>query len=107
MGSYATILTGWPKPFSKWRSFNVSRLAIPGADNMMDNLRVLILAAGKSTRMKSKYAKVLHNAAGTALIQHVVRAARWVSTDITLVIGHSGEKVTQLLPESRFVEQKE
>jgi bifunctional UDP-N-acetylglucosamine pyrophosphorylase/glucosamine-1-phosphate N-acetyltransferase len=74
---------------------------------MIDNLRVLILAAGKSTRMKSKYAKVLHRAGGAPLIQHVLRAARSVSTDITIVIGHSGDKIRELLPESRFVEQKE
>jgi len=74
---------------------------------MIDNLRVLILAAGKSTRMNSKYAKVLHRVGGATLIQHVLRAARSVSTDITIVIGHSAEKVRELLPESRFVEQKE
>jgi bifunctional UDP-N-acetylglucosamine pyrophosphorylase / glucosamine-1-phosphate N-acetyltransferase len=74
---------------------------------MIDNLRVLILAAGKSTRMKSKYAKVLHKAGGATLIQHVLRAARSVSTEITIVIGHSGDKVRELLPESRFVEQKD
>ncbi len=74
---------------------------------MIDNLRILILAAGKSTRMKSKYAKVLHRAGGAALIDHVLRAARSVSTDITIVIGHSADKVREHLPESRFVEQKE
>jgi len=74
---------------------------------MVDNLRVLILAAGKSTRMKSKYAKVLHRAGGVTLIEHVLRAARSVSTEITIVIGHSADKVRELLPESRFVEQKE
>jgi len=74
---------------------------------MIDNLRVLILAAGKSTRMNSKYAKVLHKVGGATLIEHVLRAARSVSTDITIVIGNSAEKVRELLPESRFVEQKE
>src|SRR5262245_3065568 len=74
---------------------------------MIDNLRVLILAAGKSTRMNSKYAKVLHKVGGATLIEHVLRAARSVSTDITIVIGHSAEKMRELLPESRFVEQKE
>lgn len=74
---------------------------------MIDNLRVLILAAGKSTRMNSKYAKVLHRVGGATLIEHVLRAARSVSTDITIVIGNSAEKVRELLPESRFVEQKE
>ena len=74
---------------------------------MMENLRVLILAAGKSTRMKSKYAKVLHRAGGAALIEHVLRAARAVSTDISIVVGHSADGVKALLPESKFVEQKE
>jgi bifunctional UDP-N-acetylglucosamine pyrophosphorylase / glucosamine-1-phosphate N-acetyltransferase len=74
---------------------------------MVDDLRVLILAAGKSTRMKSKYAKVLHRAGGATLIEHVLRAARSVSTDITIVIGNSADKIRELLPESRFVEQKE
>ena len=63
---------------------------------MIDNLRVLILAAGKSTRMNSKYAKVLHRVGGATLIEHVLRAARSVSTDITIVIGNSAEKVRTL-----------
>jgi bifunctional UDP-N-acetylglucosamine pyrophosphorylase / glucosamine-1-phosphate N-acetyltransferase len=73
----------------------------------MENLRVLILAAGKSTRMKSKYAKVVHRAGGAALIEHVVRTARSVSTDISIVVGHSADKVRALIPEAKFIEQKE
>jgi len=73
----------------------------------MENLRVLILAAGKSTRMKSKYAKVLHRAGGAALIEHVVRTARSISMDISIVVGHSAEKVRALVPEAEFVDQKE
>ncbi|PYS43307.1 MAG: hypothetical protein DMG14_01310 [Acidobacteria bacterium] len=48
----------------------------------MQNLRVLILAAGKSTRMKSKYAKVLQRAGGRRLIEHVLTTARNLSPDI-------------------------
>jgi len=73
----------------------------------MENLRVLILAAGKSTRMKSKYAKVLHRAGGATLIEHVVRTARSISMDISIVVGHSAEKVRALVPEAKFVDQKE
>jgi bifunctional UDP-N-acetylglucosamine pyrophosphorylase/glucosamine-1-phosphate N-acetyltransferase len=73
----------------------------------MENLRVLILAAGKSTRMKSKYAKVLHRAGGAALIEHVVRTARSVSMDISIVVGHSADKVKALIPAATFVDQKE
>jgi len=73
----------------------------------MDNLRVLILAAGKSTRMKSKYAKVLHRAGGQALIEHSVMAAGAVSSDIFVVVGHSSGQVKAAVPAVKFVEQQE
>lgn len=73
----------------------------------MENLRVLILAAGKSTRMKSKYAKVLHRAGGRTLIEHMLRSARALSTDISVVVGHSSDQVKALISEVKFVEQKE
>lgn len=73
----------------------------------MDNLRVLILAAGKSTRMKSKYAKVLHRAGGKTLVEHVLKSARSVSADVWVVVGHSADKVKALISEVKFVDQKE
>jgi len=73
----------------------------------MENLRVLILAAGKGTRMKSGKAKVLHQVGGAALIQHVVRAARSVSPDVLVVVGHQADRVKALLPDATFVEQTE
>ncbi|PYS55154.1 MAG: bifunctional UDP-N-acetylglucosamine diphosphorylase/glucosamine-1-phosphate N-acetyltransferase GlmU [Acidobacteria bacterium] len=73
----------------------------------MENLRILILAAGKSTRMKSKYAKVLHRVGGSTLIEHVLRAAHSVSPDIFVVVGHSAEKVKALVPGVKFVDQQE
>src|SRR5262245_30167539 len=73
----------------------------------MENLRVLILAAGKSTRMKSKYAKVLHYVGGRPLIEHVLGAARSLSTDISVVVGHSAEQVQAAISEVRFIDQKE
>ena len=73
----------------------------------MENLRVLILAAGKSTRMKSKYAKVLHRAGGKTLIEHVLPLARLLSMDVSVVVGHSADKVKELISEVKFVEQKE
>jgi bifunctional UDP-N-acetylglucosamine pyrophosphorylase/glucosamine-1-phosphate N-acetyltransferase len=46
-------------------------------DNCMA-LNVVIMAAGKGTRMKSALPKVLHRLAGTSLLQHVLsRAAGW------------------------------
>src|SRR5690348_7313159 len=73
----------------------------------MDDLRILILAAGKSTRMKSKMAKVLHRAGGLTLLEHVLRAARSASTDVRVVVGHQADKVKALFPEIVFIDQKE
>jgi len=73
----------------------------------MEKLRVLILAAGKSTRMKSRYAKVLHRAGGRTLIEHVLNIARNLSTDISVVVGHSAEQVKAAVSEVTFIDQKE
>src|SRR2546427_11741425 len=73
----------------------------------MENLRILILAAGKSTRMKSKYAKVLHRVGGRMLIEHVLRRARPISEDIWVVVGHTSDKVKASIPEVKFVGQAE
>lgn len=77
------------------------------------NTTVVILAAGLGTRMRSKRAKVLHGAAGMALIEHVVGAARAVAPPerIIVVTGHQADAVEQLLKPlgvvfTRQVEQK-
>jgi len=60
----------------------------------MDDVAVIILAAGKGTRMKSDLAKVLHRVAGTSMVVHVVRCARGVAADhVHLVVGHQAEAV--------------
>jgi len=73
----------------------------------MENLRVLVLAAGKSTRMKSKYAKVLHQAGGRTLIEHVLEIARHLSCDISVVVGHSADQVKAAVSGVTFIDQKE
>ncbi|HZI51532.1 MAG TPA: bifunctional UDP-N-acetylglucosamine diphosphorylase/glucosamine-1-phosphate N-acetyltransferase GlmU [Terriglobia bacterium] len=73
----------------------------------MENLQVLILAAGKGTRMKSRKAKVLHAVGGSALIEHVFRAAQSVSSRVLVVVGHQAEQVKALLPDAVFVDQKQ
>jgi len=73
----------------------------------MGDLRVLILAAGKSTRMKSRYAKVLHRVAGRTLIEHVLDVARNLSTDIAVVVGHSADQVKAAISEVTFIDQTE
>jgi bifunctional UDP-N-acetylglucosamine pyrophosphorylase/glucosamine-1-phosphate N-acetyltransferase len=75
------------------------------------NTKVVILAAGLGTRMRSKRAKVLHRAGGMALIEHVTAAARAISSpeDIVAVTGHQAEHVEKLLsPQGlRFARQTE
>jgi bifunctional UDP-N-acetylglucosamine pyrophosphorylase/glucosamine-1-phosphate N-acetyltransferase len=58
------------------------------------SLDVVILAAGKGTRMYSSTPKVLHPLAGRPLLRHVVETARALSADrIVVVYGHGGEQV--------------
>jgi bifunctional UDP-N-acetylglucosamine pyrophosphorylase/glucosamine-1-phosphate N-acetyltransferase len=63
----------------------------------MDNTSfgVVIMAAGKGTRLKSRRPKVLHEIGGRALLQHVIDAAKTiVSADrIYCVIGHEADSV--------------
>jgi bifunctional UDP-N-acetylglucosamine pyrophosphorylase / glucosamine-1-phosphate N-acetyltransferase len=57
-------------------------------------LQVVIMAAGKGTRMKSALPKVLHRLAGTSLLQHVLNAAAAIGADRTVVVtGHGAEQV--------------
>lgn len=60
----------------------------------MKSLAVVILAAGKGTRMKSDRAKVLHPLLGQPLLSYVLNAARALKPEKTIVvIGHQAEAV--------------
>lgn len=71
---------------------------------------VVVLAAGKGTRMRSAVPKVLHKLSGKRLIDYVLRAAAQVRpASITVVVGHGAEQVVQSLqdyPALRFVTQE-
>ena len=55
---------------------------------------VLIMAAGKGTRMRSHRPKVLHHLGGLPLVEHVLRAAQSLEPKSTcVVIGHQAERV--------------
>lgn len=55
---------------------------------------VIILAAGKGTRMRSALAKVLHRAGGRTLVEHVIRAcASLKPRKLVAVVGHEAEEV--------------
>ena len=56
---------------------------------------MVILAAGKGTRLKSALAKVLHPAGGRSLVEHVVRSLAPLKTKRVLaIVGHQAEQVT-------------
>ena len=60
----------------------------------MDSLNIVILAAGKGTRMYSEKTKVLHALAGKPLVQHVLDCAVALQPQqICVVYGHGGEAV--------------
>lgn len=56
---------------------------------------VAIMAAGKGTRLKSQLPKVLHEAGGKPLLEHVIRAAVQIvpAKDVYAIIGHEAERV--------------
>ena len=61
-----------------------------------NDLAVVILAAGKGTRLKSSQAKVLHRAGGRALVEQVLRACAPLKARKTIVIvGHQAEQVSK------------
>ena len=66
-----------------------------------NDLAVLILAAGKGTRLKSSLAKVLHRAGGRTLVEQVVRACAPLKAKRTVVVvGHQAEQVSKAVESS-------
>ncbi|NBO76065.1 MAG: bifunctional N-acetylglucosamine-1-phosphate uridyltransferase/glucosamine-1-phosphate acetyltransferase, partial [Betaproteobacteria bacterium] len=58
------------------------------------NLAIVIMAAGKGTRMQSKRPKVLHTLAGLPLLGHVMQACAALQAAHTIVItGHGADEV--------------
>ena len=59
---------------------------------------VVVLAAGKGTRMKSKLYKVLHKVCGKTMVEHVVTAAEGVDPEkIVTIVGTGAEDVEKVL----------
>ena len=64
----------------------------------MSQTHLVVLAAGKGTRMKSRLPKVLHEVGGLPLIEHVLRTAAAMKPESTVVVvGHEAERVKQRL----------
>ncbi|BEU05377.1 bifunctional protein GlmU [Agarivorans sp. OAG1] len=74
------------------------------------NFSVVILAAGKGTRMRSTLPKVLHKLADKPMVQHVIDTAKTLKPEaIHLIYGHGGELIKQQIqdPSLNWVEQAE
>jgi bifunctional UDP-N-acetylglucosamine pyrophosphorylase/glucosamine-1-phosphate N-acetyltransferase len=75
------------------------------------SLTAIILAAGKSTRMKSKRSKVLHEVCGKPMLEFVLQACYGAGcTRILAVVGHGKDEVIAQFGHDRritFVEQTE
>lgn len=56
-------------------------------------LSIVILAAGKGSRMKSPKAKVLHEICGREMLYYSIKAARALSDDVIVVVAHQKESV--------------
>ncbi len=55
---------------------------------------VVVMAAGKGTRMKSSMPKVLHRLGGRALLQHVIDTAAQIhARRVVVITGHGAEQV--------------
>lgn len=75
-----------------------------------ERLSVIVLAAGKGTRMKSPLPKVLHPVAGRPMLESVVKAAKGAGAEeIRVVVGHGSQLVKTVVENWGVVccEQKE
>ncbi len=64
----------------------------------MSALNIVVLAAGKGTRMYSEKPKVLHALAGRPLLQHVLDCAMALQPQqVCVVYGHGGDAVPQAM----------
>jgi bifunctional UDP-N-acetylglucosamine pyrophosphorylase/glucosamine-1-phosphate N-acetyltransferase len=74
-------------------------------------IAVVIMAAGKGTRLKSKHPKVLHEIGGKPILAHVIATAKKVvpAEDIFVIIGHEAERVREAVANTgvNFVLQAE
>ena len=73
------------------------------------SLSIIILAAGKGTRMKSKLPKVLHKICGYEMIYYSIREAKKLTNDIEVVLYHEAdlikEAVSKYFDDIEFVMQ--
>ena len=70
----------------------------PGAGLRISGLGVVVMAAGRGTRMRSKRAKVLHRVAGRPMVLYALDLALQVAgRRIAIVVGHQAEDVRRVI----------
>ena len=71
---------------------------------MNNKLSVIIMAAGKGTRMESSIPKVLHKLSGDTLLNHVIKTASKLSPDnIVVIIGYKLELVKESVSSNKIL----
>ena len=76
---------------------------------MNNNLNIIILAAGKGTRMKSSKPKVLHKIANLEMLLHVINlCAKIKPKNLFVVLRKDSEGIKKILPKNvKIIIQKE
>ena len=64
---------------------------------MKSDVAIVVLAAGKGTRLRSSRAKVLHEAGGLTLVEHVLRAVKPLKASVSVVVGHQAAQVSEVV----------
>ena len=68
------------------------------------NFKAIILAAGKGTRMKSKYPEVIHKVCGKEMVNHVINVSQKSGVnDIVVILGHESDVVKERLPRDSMI----
>jgi bifunctional UDP-N-acetylglucosamine pyrophosphorylase/glucosamine-1-phosphate N-acetyltransferase len=75
-----------------------------------DGFSILVLGAGKATRFKSEYPKLLHALAGRLMGEYVLRAAEGAGAErVYMIVGHKADEMRKAFarPGLEFIEQTE
>ena len=69
-------------------------------------LKVIIMAAGEGTRMKSEKSKVLHKILNKEIIKYVYEASQIKDSEAIIISGKNTDKLKSMFPELKVIEQK-
>ncbi len=61
------------------------------------SISIVVLAAGKGTRMKSKTPKVLHKISGKPMLFHILDISTKISDDVTVVLHHQFDRIKEII----------